>query len=257
MAFCGKVALVAGAASGMGQLSAWRLAAEGVQIAALDVNEAGLARTTQRAPMVHAFPCDVTDADAVAAVVKEVETQLGPLDRVVNAAAIAPTGRLLDEPVEEIRRVMDINYGGLVNITKATLPGMIERRSGDLIQFGSLAGWLPSPHFGAYSATKAAVVSFSETLFHECAGSGVRFTCVCPPVVDTPMIDRVETDGRPPPGFADVRKLPPEVVLDAIEAALDDGRFLVFPGRGTPTLWRMRRVAPGLLWKQIARAQRV
>jgi short-subunit dehydrogenase len=241
----------------MGQLSAWRLGAEGVQVAAVDVDEAGLARTARRAPMVRPFTCDVTDHDAVARLVKEVEGEIGPIERVVNAAAIAPTGRLLDEPVERIQRVMEINYGGLVNITKATLPAMIERRRGDLIQFGSLAGWLPSPHFGAYSATKAAVVSFSETLFHECAGSGVRFTCVCPPVVDTPMIDQVETSGGAPPGFSKVRKLAPEVVLDAIEAALDEGRFLTFPGRGTPTLWRLRRLAPDLLWKQIARAQRV
>jgi NAD(P)-dependent dehydrogenase (short-subunit alcohol dehydrogenase family) len=255
MPYSGKVALITGAASGMGQLSTWRLAAEGVSVAAIDVNEAGLARTTQRAPMIRSFLCDVSDNDAVQQVVKEVEAELGPIDRVVNAAAIAPTGRLLDQSVERIQRVMEINYGGLVNVTKAALPGMIERRRGDLIQYGSLAGWLPSPHFGAYSATKAAVVSFSETLFHECAGSGVRFVCVCPPVVDTPLLDQVQGDDGPP-GFDKVARIQPEQVLDAVEAALDRGELLAFPGRGTATLYRLRRYAPGLIWNLIDRAQR-
>lgn len=252
MAFRGRVALITGAGSGMGQLSAWRLAAEGTAVAALDVDEAGLARTVRRAPMIHSFPCDVTDRDAVDAVVDQVETSLGPIDRVVNAAAIAPTGPLIEQPTERILQLMTVNYGGVVNVTKATLPRMIERGRGDLIQFGSLAGWLPSPHFGAYSATKAAVVSFSETLAHECRDTGVRFVCVCPPVVDTPMLDQVAAGAvGGPKGFDRVPRLAPEVVLDAIEQGLEDGRFFVFPGRGTPTLWRIRRFLPGLLWRRI------
>lgn len=249
MASRGSVALVTGAASGMGQLYAWRMAAEGTTVAALDVNEAGLARTGAHAPMVKRFLCDVTDFEAVTQVVKEVESELGPIGRVVNAAAIAPTGPLLDEPVERIWRLMEINYGGVVNVTKAALPLMIERRRGDLIQFASLAGWLPSPYFGAYSATKAAVVSFTETLAHECRGSGVRFVSVCPPIVDTPLLDQIERN--PPPGFDSLPRLRPEAVIDAVEAALAQGRFLVFPGRGTTTLWRLRRFAPEMLWRRI------
>ncbi len=254
MGFTGHVALVTGAGSGMGRLSAWRLAAQGVKVAAIDVDEAGLDRAARHAPMIRPFVADVRDTDAIEQIVKEVEADLGPIDRVVNAAAIAPTARLLDAPAADIRRVMEINYGGVVNVTMATLPGMIERGHGDLIQFGSLAGWLPSPHFGAYSATKAAVVSFSETLAHECAGTGVRFVCVCPPVVDTPMLDQVGAGA--PPGFDRVPAIQPEAVLEAIEDALERGQFLVFPGRGTPTLWRLRRFTPGLVWKLIDRAQR-
>lgn len=254
MGFTGRVALVTGAGSGMGQLSAWRLGAAGVAVAALDVDEEGLARTTRHAPMITAHPCDVTDEARVLEVVDDVRGSLGPIDRVVNAAAIAPTGPLLEQPAARINRAMAVNYGGLVNVTLATLPAMIERGRGDLVQFGSLAGWLPSPEFGAYSATKAAVVSFSETLFHENRGSGVRFVCVCPPVVDTPLLDQV--DGGGPKGFDQVPRLAPEVVLDAIEAALDAGRFLAFPGRGTPSLWRARRFVPDLLWSRIHAMQR-
>lgn len=255
MSFRGRVALVTGAASGMGQLSAWRLAAEGVSVAVLDVDEAGLARTTRHAPMITPFVCDVGDAHAVEQIVKEVEATMGPIDRVVNAAAIAPTGPLLDQSVEQILRAMTVNYGGLVTVTLATLPLMIERGRGDLVQFGSLAGWLPSPYFGAYSATKAAVVSFSETLAHECRGTGIRFVCVCPPLVDTPMADGIAATSAPK-GFDQVARIRPEQVLDDIEDALDTGRLFTFPGRGTTTLWRARRLAPALMWKLIDRAGR-
>lgn len=255
MSFRGRVALVTGAASGMGQLSAWRLAAEGVSVAVLDVDEAGLARTTRHAPMITPFVGDVGDADVVGQIVKEVEATIGPIDRLVNAAAIAPTGPLLDQPVEQILRAMTINYGGLVTATLATLPLMIERGRGDVVQFGSLAGWLPSPYFGAYSATKAAVVSFSETLAHECRGTGIRFVCVCPPLVDTPMADGIAATNAPK-GFDQVARIRPEQVLDDIEDALDAGRLFTFPGRGTASLWRARRLAPALMWKLIDRSSR-
>lgn len=249
MTFRGSVALVVGAASGMGQLSAWRLAADGVTVAAVDVDEGGLARTARRAPQVHTFVGDARDPERIATIVAEVEERFGPLDRVVNAAAIAPTGRLAEQPYDEIRRVMEVNYLGLVNVTKAVLPGLLDRGRGDLVQFGSLAGWMPSSYFGAYSATKAAVVSFNETLAHELAGSGIRLVCVCPPIVETPLLDQIEQHA--PARFDQAPRIQPEEVLDAIEIALDEGRLFTFPGRGTPTVWRLRRFVPSLLWKQV------
>jgi NAD(P)-dependent dehydrogenase (short-subunit alcohol dehydrogenase family) len=253
MTFRGKVALVVGAGSGMGQLSAWRLAAGGAVVAAADVNEAGLARTARRASKVHTLVCDVRDDDAVRQLVKEVETDLGPIDRVVNAAAILPSGPLLEQSIDEIRRATEINYLGMVSVTQATLPAMLERGRGDLIQFASLAGWLPSQRLGAYSATKAAVVSFCETLYHENSGRGVRMVCVCPPVVDTPLLDQIGERG--PRSLEASPPIRPEVVLDAIESGLDDGRFLVFPGRGTSLVWRARRFVPQLVWNRIDRLE--
>jgi NAD(P)-dependent dehydrogenase (short-subunit alcohol dehydrogenase family) len=247
--FSGKVALVTGAASGMGQLSAWRLAADDVTVAAVDVDEAGLGRTARRAPQVHTYCVDVRDNAAVAALVERVEDELGPIDRVVNAAAVAPTAKIAEQSVDDIRRVMEVNYFGLVNVTKAALPGLLRRGHGDLVQFGSLAGWLPSQCFGAYSATKAAVVSFTETLAHELDGRGLRIVCVCPPIVDTPLLDQVRE--HPPKGFEQQPRIRPEEVLDSIELALDRGQLWAFPGRGTPTLWRIRRLLPAVLWKRI------
>jgi NAD(P)-dependent dehydrogenase (short-subunit alcohol dehydrogenase family) len=247
--FRGNVALITGAASGMGQLSAWRLAAEGVKVAALDVDEAGLEHTARRAPSITPMVCDVRDAEAVAQAVAHVEAELGPIDRVTNAAAIAPTAPLLDQDVAVITRLMEVNYFGTVHVTKAALPAMIERGSGDLVNYASLAGWLPSPGFGAYSATKFAVVAFTETLAHEIAGRGVRVACVCPPIVDTPLLSQV---GEGAQELLDaVPAIRPETVLDAIEVAIDRGDLFVWPTTQTRLTQWIRRIAPGVLWKRM------
>jgi NAD(P)-dependent dehydrogenase (short-subunit alcohol dehydrogenase family) len=249
MPYAGRVALVTGAASGMGQLSAWRLAADDVRVIALDVDEGGLARTARRAPQIEPVVADVRDADRIDDIVVDVESRFGPIDRVVNAAAIAPARRLAEQQLDDIRRVMEINYIGLATVTKVTLPRMLDRGRGDLVQFGSLAGWLPSQCFGAYSATKAAVISFTETLAHELQGTGLRVVCVCPPVVDTPLLDQVREHG--PKGLERQPRIRPEEVLDSIEQALDRGDLFAFPGRGTKTLWRLRRFFPTFLWNRI------
>jgi short-subunit dehydrogenase len=249
MPFAGRVAVVTGAASGMGQLSAWRLAADDVHVLAIDVDEDGLQRTARRAPQIQTALADVRDAERLAALVDDVEDRVGPIDRLVNAAAIAPAGRLDEQPLDEIRRLMEINYIGLATATKVVLPKMLERGRGDLVQFGSLAGWLPSQCFGAYSATKAAVISFTETLAHELQGSGLRIVCVCPPVVETPLLEQVKEHG--PKGLERQPHIAPEEVLDSIEHALDRGQLFAFPGTGTKTLWRLRRFVPSVLWNRI------
>ena len=246
MAFRGRVALITGAGSGMGRLAAQRLAQGDARVAAVDVNEKGLEETAGDHASVRSYRCDVSDREAVDLLVKQVESELGPIDRVVNAAAIAPSGLLLEQDTDLIRRLMEINYGGTVNVTKATLPGMLARGSGDLINFASLAGWLPTPHLGAYNATKFAVVAFSEVLYHENRGRGVRMVCVCPPKVDTPLLEQAKAksiDASP--------MIQPGEVLDAIEESLEGGRFWVFPGKGTRWVWRVRRFLPGLLWRRL------
>jgi NAD(P)-dependent dehydrogenase (short-subunit alcohol dehydrogenase family) len=248
------VALVTGGASGMGRLAARRLGAAGVSVAAVDVDERGLDETVVRAPTMRAWVCDVTDAAAVERTVRDVEAAFGPVDRLVHAAGICLAGPLSDQPVDEIERTIEVNYLGTVRVVKAVLSGMLDRRRGDVVVFASLAGWLPSPHLGAYAASKHAVVAFTEVLEYENRGRGVRFACVCPPIVETPMVEAIRA--RAPAALAGQRGIDPGVVLDAVERALDAGELLVLPGKGTKTVWRTRRYAPGLVWRQIERAMR-
>ncbi len=98
---------------------------------------------------------------------REVEAKLGPIDRLYNCAGIMPFGKLVEQDNAVIHRLMAINYGGLVNITQAVLPGMLQRGRGDFVSFASMAGIIPMLLTGAYTATKFAVVAFTETLYHE------------------------------------------------------------------------------------------
>lgn len=248
------VALVTGAASGMGQLAARRLAAAGASVAAVDVDENGLDATVARAPTMRPWTCDVTDDAAVTRTVEEVEGAFGPVERLVHAAGVCLPGALVDQDVDEIERTMAVNYLGTVRVVKAVLPGMLERRRGDVVAFASLAGWLPTPLLGAYAASKHSVVAFTEVLAQENRGRGVRFACVCPPIVETPMVEGIRA--RNDLALGGQRGIEPGVVLDAIEQALDAGDLLVLPGRGTKTLWRTRRFAPALIRRQIDRAVR-
>jgi len=252
MAFHGKVALVTGAASGMGRLASQRLAEAGARVAALDLNEAGLAETARGRERITTYALDVTDEKAVRECVAAVESSLGPVDRVMNCAAIMPTGLLMEQDAGLVRRIMDINYHGTVNVTYAALPGMLKRRQGDLVNFASVAGWMPSLHFGAYNASKFAVVAFTEVLAHENREKGVRFACVCPPPVATPLLDQAKSK---PKVLDEVPPIRPEQVLDALERDLEQGRLMVFPDRTASLTVRMRRWLPDLTWWNIHRIE--
>ncbi len=247
-----RVVFVTGGGSGMGRLAAQRMADAGAKVAAVDVNEVGLAETAEGRESIYTWRLDVTDNEAVLATVKEVEGRLGPIDRVYNAAAIMPTGLLMEQDTETIIRIMRVDYDGVVHVAKAILPGMLERGHGDLINFASIAGWGPTLHFGAYNAAKFAVVAFSEVLHHENRGRGVRIIAVCPPPVATPLLEQAISK----PKVLEMGKpISPGRVLDAIERDLAKGRPFCFPTAQTKLAQLMRRFAPGLVWSMVHRVE--
>jgi len=248
MAFNGKVALITGGGRGMGRTAAQRLAGQGASVAILDVNAQGLAETAAASDRIRAFTVDVTDTDAVHATVEQVERDMGPIGRVCNAAAIMPFGKLLEQDPRVQLKLMQINYGGLVNIATSALPRMIQRGTGDFVSFSSMSGVIPGLLMGGYCATKAAVQMYTEILYHENLGSGVRFVCACPPPVSTPLWKQAEATVMPKlVEGGDV--LTPEQVLDDIEQCLEKGEFLSLPGKGTRFGYLMRRFLPGQIWK--------
>lgn len=243
--------LITGGGSGMGRETARRFAARGANVALFDLNEGGMAETAEGFDNIHSWSVDVTDFSAVCAAVAEVETRLGPILRLYNCAAIMPFGKLVEQDNAIIHKQMAINYGGLVNITQAVLPGMLQRGEGDFVSFASMAGWIPMLKTGAYTATKFAVRAFTETLQHEHLNSGIRFACVCPPAVATPLLQQGRDSDWPKMLEDQGEPLTPDVVIDAIEQCLDKGKFFVLPTRDAKIGVFMRRLFPGLIWKQV------
>ena len=241
---------ITGAGSGMGQMAARLFAEQGYSVAALDVNEKGLLETAENHQNIRTFNTDVTDYDAVVSVVDETEAKLGPIKRVYNAAAIMPLGKVVDQDVEIFHRVMDINYKGVVNVSKAVMPRLLERNEGELINFASLAGWMPILYMAAYNASKFAVVAFTEVLAHEHTDSNVKVLCVCPPPVKTPLLNQAR-DTVWPKVFDQTDAIEPEDVLAAIEKAIARDELFVFPGKKTRMAQRMRRWFPNLIWKNV------
>ena len=248
-----KVVLITGAGSGMGQLAARRALASGWKVAALDVHAEGLAALGDRPELLKCIT-DITDFDAVQAAVADCEARLGPIDRLVNAAAIMPLGLLSEQRRDTMMKIMDINYGGLVNVTHAVLPGMLARQRGECVSFASMAGHWPILYMGAYNASKHAVVAFTEVLHHENRGSGVRFVCVCPPAVATPLLQQGR-DTHWPKMLDLVPPITPDAVLDDIERQLRRGRFWSFPGPVTRLSYALRRWFPNLLWWLVHRTE--
>jgi len=189
--FHGKVAVVTGAASGIWGALAYELARRGASLAISDVDEVGLADTAKHARLigarVHEQRLDVTDRTAVLAYADRVAAEFGAVHLVFNNAGIAFTGDIADMTFAQIERVMDVDFWGVVNGTKAFLPYLIESGDGHVINISSLFGLLAVPGQGAYNAAKFAVRGFTEALRQEMIASGhpVKVTCVHPGGIKT------------------------------------------------------------------------
>ena len=193
----GKVAIVTGGASGMGQIIARRLVTQGARVAIFDVNDQGLQAMAAEADTITALRCDISNREEVEARVAEVAQNLGPIDLLVHCAALMPSHKLIDHTHEGMERLFRINYFGTTYMVRAVLPAMMARKSGRIIAFGSIAGIALVPKMGAYCATKAAVNAYMEVLQNEIRDSGVRAHLVCPPAVNT-RADRPDHRHRHP-----------------------------------------------------------
>ena len=137
-----------------------------------------------------------------------------------------------------------------MNIAQAVLPAMVARGEGEFVSFASMAGIIPTMLTGAYSARKAAAAFLTEILYHENINSGVKFACVCPPTVDTPMLQQGRDTEWPKMLEVGEEPIAPLEVINAIEQHLASGRFWVYVGKGATMGRLMRRLAPGVIWKQ-------
>jgi 2-hydroxycyclohexanecarboxyl-CoA dehydrogenase len=191
-----RVALVTGGARGIGRAIALALAGDGRAVAVADVLEAEAAETAREiGDGAIAVRLDVTDAASAAAAVESVGSSLGPIEVLVNNAGWDEARPFLetDEPFWD--RVIEINFKGGLRVTRAVLPGMVERGWGRLVNIGSDAGRVGSSLESVYSGAKGGVIAFTKTIAREVARSGVTANVVCPGPTKTAFLDRIAAAG--------------------------------------------------------------
>ena len=189
--FAGKVAVITGAGSGIGQALAIELARSGAKVAISDVDTEGLARTEERLTVIGATVkvdrLDVTEREAFLAYADEVNEHFGKVNQIYNNAGIAFTGDIEVTQFKDIEKVMDVDFWGVVNGTKAFLPHLIASGDGHVVNVSSLFGLFSVPGQAAYNAAKFAVRGFTEALRQEMvlAHHPVKVTTVHPGGIKT------------------------------------------------------------------------
>ncbi|WNG85662.1 SDR family oxidoreductase [Mycobacterium sp. ITM-2016-00317] len=236
-AFGDTLVAVTGAASGIGRETALAFAREGADLVLSDVDTAGLEETARLVAAVgaaaHSYTADVSDAAAVEDMAERVSAEHGVPDIVVNNAGVGHAGFFLDTPAEEFDRVLDINFGGVVNGCRSWGKRLVERGTGGhIVNVASMASYTPVNVMNAYCTSKAAVYMFSDCLRAELDSAGIGVTTICPGIIGTNIVDATrfslpearsyDTEtirARVRRGFA-VRRVGPDKVAAAIVAAV-------------------------------------
>jgi NAD(P)-dependent dehydrogenase (short-subunit alcohol dehydrogenase family) len=194
-----RVALVTGAARGIGAAIAIRLAADGDCVAVADLDEAAAADQARRISNAGggAFPVrlDVADPASSRAAIEGILAREGQLDILVNNAGIAGLSAPVAEyPEDEWRRILAIDLDGVFYCCKAVLPHMLGRGAGRIVNIASISGKEGNPNMSAYSAAKAGVIGFTKSLAKEVATRGIYVNCVTPAVIATDILSQLSQD---------------------------------------------------------------
>ena len=233
--FAGKVALITGAARGLGLAIALRLAREGAKVA---INDVSTAETDAAVNLVHAGGAeacvclaDVSDNTAVAAMVAKAEQQLGPIDILVNNAGIGDFVGWKDITPSKWARMLNIHLSGTFNCCKAVLPGMIERGAGKILNVSSVSG--KRGDFGGnahYTAAKAGIIGLTKSLAADVAAKGVNVNAIAPGIVNTELTREMSTEWKaktlsrvPIERFA----TPEEIAAAAAFLVSDDASYII------------------------------
>jgi len=269
MELAGKVAVVTGAAGGIGRAIARSLAVRGCHVALADVNEDGLAETAaliENIVRVTRHRLDVADRDAVAAFPAVVLAAHGHVDVIVNNAGVALSGSFAQLTEAEFDWLLDINLHGVVRMSRAFLPLLQQREQAQLVNLSSLFGIIAPPGQSAYAAAKFAVRGFSEALRHEliAAHSTVGVTVVHPGGVKTGIATNaragaavgVEERERQQAHFSKALKLSPEQAGEIIVTGIEQRRARVLVGRDAKIVAMIERIMPVAYWRLLGRGRR-
>jgi 3-dehydrosphinganine reductase len=257
MDFSGKVALVTGGSSGIGLATAKELSRRGAHVWLVARNEERLrsalaevegqkARDGQRFGYSVA---DVSQEDQVSAMMETVIHSTRLPDILINSAGEVEAGYVQDLPLSTFRKTMEIDYYGTVYTVKAVLPGMIARRSGQIVNISSLAGVVGGFGYSTYAPAKSAVYIFSDVLRSEMKSHGIRVSVVFPPDTDTPQLayDREHRPFETEYAAGPVGMAKPDAVAKAIVHGIERGDHMILPGFQGKIIFGLSGLGRGLL----------
>jgi len=264
MRLAGKTAVITGAAGGIGRAIAVSLARRGCQLALADVDEDGMAGTDE---LVRAYGVrvtrhrlDVADRAGVAGFPAQVAAAHAGVNLLINNAGVAVGGTFEQVSEEDFEWLFEINFWGVVRLTRAFLPAL--RASGDarVVNLSSVFGLIAPPEQVAYAASKFAVRGFSEALRHELEGSGVGVTVVHPGGVATSIAEKArvpagvseEEVARRHERFRKLLRLPPEIAGETIVRGIERRQPRVLVGSDAKLTALIARVMPVSYWKLLA-----
>jgi short-subunit dehydrogenase len=193
----GKVVVITGASSGIGAEAAFMVARRGGIPVLLARNVSKLEEISRQIPTEHLYlALDVSDAHEAARVFEEIMKRYGHIDVLINNAGFGVFQSFLEMPIEQFSEMMNVNYMGVVHCTKAVLPHMLKRGSGHIVNIASVAGKIATKKTAAYTATKHALIGFSNALRLELRGSGVHISTINPGPIATNFFDRADPAGQ-------------------------------------------------------------
>lgn len=261
MQIADKVFVVTGGGNGIGREVVLGLLARGGRVAAVDLSEAGLAETAELAAAgdrLTTHVLNITDRSAVDKLPAAVEKAHGAVDSLVNVAGIIqPFVKVVELDIAAIEKVMNVNFWGVVYMTKAFLPKLLERPAAALVNVSSMGALAPVPGQAAYGASKAAVKLLTEALYAECMGTNVAVTVVFPGAIGTNIAGNSGVDmGMTKEEQAEAAKgrktTTPEDAGAAIIEGIEKGSYRVRIGGDAKMLDRLSRLAPQKATETIA-----
>ena len=192
MRLAGKVAIITGAASGIGEATAIKFAREGAKVAVCDINLADAQRVakaiSEHGGVARAFHVDVTEKESIARMVEGVMAAWGRIDTLVNNAGIVQDAQFKKMTDDQFERVVDVNLKGVYNCTKAVVDIMLEQHSGCILNASSIVGLYGNFGQTNYAATKFGVIGMVKTWARELGRKGIRANAICPGFVETPIL---------------------------------------------------------------------